>query len=151
MDARLSLRHPITCAISFDSQYKPTDHRSRVLRHTNGLNLSNSCVSVAFLFLISRSSADQSTFVRYPSEDYRRYSVDNYLIFLPPTTKIQMLFSLHPDIARNKHLNINCMGYIASIIIIRSHSLQIMNEPSSHLTRVALHLTSLLSTKIIIS
>ena len=35
------------------------------------LNLSNSCVSVAFLFLISRPSADQSTFVGYPSEDYR--------------------------------------------------------------------------------
>ena len=45
------------------------DHRSRVLRHADGPNLSNSCVSVAFLFLITRTSADQSTFVGYPSED----------------------------------------------------------------------------------
>ena len=49
---------------------------SRVLRHIDGLNLSNSCVSVAFLFLITRLSADQSTFVGYPSEDCRRYSID---------------------------------------------------------------------------
>ena len=33
--------------------------------------VSNSCVSVAFLFLITRFSADQSTFVGYPSEDCR--------------------------------------------------------------------------------
>ncbi|XP_066316110.1 uncharacterized protein [Miscanthus floridulus] len=65
-------------AISYDSQYNPTDHRSRVLRHTDSLNLSNSCVSVAFLFSITRLSVDQSTFVGYPSEDYRRYSIDAY-------------------------------------------------------------------------
>ena len=52
---------------------------SRVLRHTDGLNLSNSCVSVAFLFLITRFSADQSTFVGYLSEDSRRYSIDTVL------------------------------------------------------------------------
>ena len=65
-----------THAISYDSQYNPIDYMSRVLRHTDGLNLSNSCVSVA-LFLITRLSADQSTFVGYPSEDYRRYSIDS--------------------------------------------------------------------------
>ena len=60
-------RDPLqTYAISYDSQYKSIDHRSRGLRHTDGLNLSNSCVSVAFLFLITRLSADQSTFVGYP-------------------------------------------------------------------------------------
>ena len=42
---------------------------SRVLRRTDSLNLSNSCVFVAFLFLITRISADQSTFVGYPLED----------------------------------------------------------------------------------
>ena len=75
-DPRLSLRHPITRAISYDSQYKPTDHRSRLLHRANGPKLSNSCVSVAFLFLITCTSADESTFLRYPSEDCRRYSVD---------------------------------------------------------------------------
>ena len=63
--------------ILYDSQYKPTDHRSRVLCRADGPNLSNSCVSIAFLFLITRISADQSTFMGYPSEDCRRYSVDN--------------------------------------------------------------------------
>jgi len=51
---------------------------SRVLRHADGPNLSNPCVSVAFLFLITRTTADQSTFVGYLSEDCRRYSVDSY-------------------------------------------------------------------------
>ena len=44
---------------------------SRVLRRADGPNLSNSYVSVAFLFLITHTSADQSTFVGYPSEDCR--------------------------------------------------------------------------------
>ena len=48
-----------------------------VLHHTDGLNLSNSCVSVAFLFLITRLSTDQSNFMGYPSEDCRWYSIDN--------------------------------------------------------------------------
>ena len=65
-----------THVISYDSQYKPTDHKSRVLRRVDGPNLSKSCVSVAFLFLITCTSADQSTFVGYPSEDCRRYPVD---------------------------------------------------------------------------
>ena len=42
---------------------------SRVLRRVDVLNLSNSCVSIAFLFSITRISVDQSTFVGYPSED----------------------------------------------------------------------------------
>ena len=49
---------------------------SRVLRRADGLNMSNSCVFVAFLFLITRTSVDQSTFVGYPLEDCRRYPVD---------------------------------------------------------------------------
>ena len=66
-------RDPLqTHVIAYDSQYKPTDHESRVLRHTDGLNLSNSCVSVAFLFLIILLSADQSTFVGYLSKVCRR-------------------------------------------------------------------------------
>ena len=64
--------------ISYDSQYKPTDHRSRVLCRVDGLNLSNSCVSIAFLFLIMHTSANQSTFVGYPSEDYRASFVDSW-------------------------------------------------------------------------
>ena len=44
---------------------------SRVLRYIDGLKLSNSCVSIAFLFLIICFSANQSTFVGYPLEDYR--------------------------------------------------------------------------------
>jgi len=65
---------------------------SMVLRHTNGLNLSNSCVYIAFLFLTSCSTADQSTFVGYPSEDCRRYSIDSrqYLIIF-----VRRLFSLN--------------------------------------------------------
>ena len=47
-----------------------------VLRRADGLNLSNSCVSIALLFLIMRTSADQSTFMGYRSEDCRRHSVD---------------------------------------------------------------------------
>ena len=50
-----------------------------MLRRSDGPNLSKSPslrLCVAILFLISRSPADQSTFVGYPSEDYRRYSVD---------------------------------------------------------------------------
>ena len=74
-------RDPLqTHAISYNSQYNPTNHGSRVLRHTDGLNLSNSCVSVAFLFLITHISADQSTFVGYPSEDCRQYSVDKFQV-----------------------------------------------------------------------
>ena len=60
-----------THAMSYGSQYKPTDHRSRVLCRANGPNLSNSCVAISFLFLITRTSVDQSTFVGYPSKDYR--------------------------------------------------------------------------------
>ena len=52
---------------------------SRVLRRADGPNLSNSCVSVAFLFFITRTSTDQYTFMGYPSEDCRRYSVDTIL------------------------------------------------------------------------
>ena len=51
-----------------------------MLRRSDGPNLSKSSslrLCVAILFLISRSPADQSTFVGHPSEDYRRYSVDN--------------------------------------------------------------------------
>ena len=40
---------------------------SRVLRRADGPNLSSSCVSIAFLFLITRTSVDQSTFMGYPS------------------------------------------------------------------------------------
>ena len=73
-------RDPLqTHAISYDSQYNQINHRSRVLRHTDGPNLSNSCVSVAFLFSITRTSADQSIFVGYPSEDCRQYSVDSVI------------------------------------------------------------------------
>ena len=72
-------RDPLqTHTISYDSQYNPTDHRSRVLRRADDPNLSNLCVFVAFLFLITRISADQSSFVGYPLEDCRRYSIDNW-------------------------------------------------------------------------
>ena len=65
-------RDPLkTHSTSYHSQYNPTDHRSRVLRRADVPNLSNSCVSIAFLFLITRLSADQSTFVGYPSKDCR--------------------------------------------------------------------------------
>ena len=67
---------PQTHEISYDSQYNPKYHRSRVLRRVDGSNLSNSCVSIVFLFSITRISAVQSIFMGYPSEDYRRYSVD---------------------------------------------------------------------------
>ena len=60
-----------THVISYDSQHKPTDHRSRVLRCVDGPNLSNSCVSVAFLFWITRISVDQSTFVVALGKFYR--------------------------------------------------------------------------------
>ena len=49
---------------------------SRVLRRADGPNLSNSCVSITFLFLITRTSTDQSTFMEYPSEDCRASFVD---------------------------------------------------------------------------
>ena len=49
---------------------------SRVLHRADGSNLSNSCVSIAFLFLITRISADQSTFMGHPSEDCRASFVD---------------------------------------------------------------------------
>ena len=49
-----------------------------MLRRADGPNLSNSCVSVAFLFGITRISTDQSTFVGYPSKDYRRYFVNRH-------------------------------------------------------------------------
>ena len=84
-------RDPLqTHETSYDSQYNPTDHMSRVLRHTDGLNLSNSCVSLAFLFLITRISADQSSFVGYPSEDCRLYSVDTYVCNLYSNYNIQI-------------------------------------------------------------
>ena len=51
-----------------------------VLHHTDSLTLSNLCVSIAFFFLITCLSADQSTFVGYPSEDCRQYSVNNIVI-----------------------------------------------------------------------
>ena len=49
---------------------------SRVLRRADWPNLSNLYVFVAFLFSITRISADQSIFVGYLSEDCRRYSID---------------------------------------------------------------------------
>ena len=54
--------------------------RTRTMRngHSDGLNLSNSCVSIAFLFSITRISTDQSTFMGYPLEDYQRYSIDSW-------------------------------------------------------------------------
>ena len=50
-----------------------------VLRHIDGLNLSNLYVSIAFLFLISCFSINQSIFMGYSLEDYRRYCVDGSL------------------------------------------------------------------------
>ena len=77
-----------------------------MLRRSDGPNLSKSSslrLCVAILFLISRSPADQSTFVGYPSEDYRRYSVDT----LPPLGEgIDP-----PNMRRRSARNIKCFSH----------------------------------------
>ena len=92
---------------------------SRVLRRADGLNLSNSYVSVAFLFLVSRIPPINLPSRESPSVDCRAYLVDSH-------TYRQTSSSPFPDDADGVHVassdlvnwTCNCSLYNTLVLVV---------------------------------